>query len=187
MDDTNKLSEERVREGFRHTDLVSAFRNSTAWQVWRSAVCWAEAELRGSITGSAAGDLGECDECGTLYSFDPTDGGSICVRCLREKLDRFQKSGSAASGAADSKPSSADGGEARELHLEIVEQGFSTLLDSLMPSFEYVGVALRVSAEDHAAIRSAMAGARTSIQLLKNARAALATRHQAEEAEGGSK
>ena len=27
-----------------------------------------------------------CDECGTLYSPDPTDGGTICVRCLKEKL-----------------------------------------------------------------------------------------------------
>ena len=37
----------------------------------------------------ASPDLGECDECGTAYSFDPTDGGSICVRCMRDKLDRF--------------------------------------------------------------------------------------------------
>lgn len=32
--------------------------------------------------------LGECDECGTAYSHDPTDGGSICVRCLKERLAR---------------------------------------------------------------------------------------------------
>lgn len=31
-------------------------------------------------------DYGECDECGTPYSFDPTDGGTICVRCMKEKL-----------------------------------------------------------------------------------------------------
>ena len=29
---------------------------------------------------------GECDECGTPYSYDPTDGGCICVRCMKEKL-----------------------------------------------------------------------------------------------------
>jgi hypothetical protein len=58
--------------------------------------------------------------------------------------------------------------------LDIAAQGVQSLLDSLMPSFEYVGVSLRVSAEDHAAIRSAMAGARTSLQLIRNAIAASA-------------
>lgn len=67
-------------------------------------------------------------------------------------------------------------GAGEGLHLDIVEQGFTALLDSLMPNFEYVGVSLRVSSEDHAAIRSAMAGARTAIQLLKNARESL-SRH----------
>jgi hypothetical protein len=38
---------------------------------------------------------GECDECGTPYSFDPTDGGTICVRCLKEKLEQAQQQGEA--------------------------------------------------------------------------------------------
>jgi hypothetical protein len=43
------------------------------------------AEKRGE---ERAKNLGECDECGTPYSFDPTDGGTICVRCLTEKLNQ---------------------------------------------------------------------------------------------------
>ena len=29
---------------------------------------------------------GVCDECGTPYSFDPTDGGTICVKCQKDKI-----------------------------------------------------------------------------------------------------
>ena len=36
---------------------------------------------------------GECDECGTPYSYDPTDGGCICVRCMKEKLATKQPKG----------------------------------------------------------------------------------------------
>jgi len=54
-------------------------------------------------------------------------------------------------------------------HLEIAVQGVEALIDSLMPCFENVGVSLRISAEDHAAIRSAMAGASTAVKLIRNA------------------
>ena len=47
-----------------------------------------KAEKRGEMR---AKNLGECDECGTPYSFDPTDGGSICVRCLIAKLDQARE------------------------------------------------------------------------------------------------
>ena len=29
---------------------------------------------------------GVCDECGTPYSFDPTDGGTICIKCQKDKI-----------------------------------------------------------------------------------------------------
>ena len=29
---------------------------------------------------------GVCDECWTPYSFDPTDGGTICVKCQNDKI-----------------------------------------------------------------------------------------------------
>lgn len=34
---------------------------------------------------------GACDECDFPYSYDPTDGGTVCVRCLKEKRDHLQK------------------------------------------------------------------------------------------------
>lgn len=34
--------------------------------------------------------FGKCDECGTPYSYDPTDRGSICVRCQNEKITRLE-------------------------------------------------------------------------------------------------
>lgn len=50
---------------------------------------------------------------------------------------------------------------------EVIISGVQALIDSLLPNFEYVGVSLRVSQEDHAAIRSAIAGASTALHLLK--------------------
>lgn len=38
----------------------------------------------------AKNDHGVCDECETPYSFDPTDKGSICVRCLLRKNDAME-------------------------------------------------------------------------------------------------
>ena len=35
--------------------------------------------------------LGTCDECGTEYVFDATDGGSVCVPCLYAKLATARK------------------------------------------------------------------------------------------------
>lgn len=35
-------------------------------------------------------ELGDCDECGTEYSYDPTDGGSICVKCAVDRLNRAE-------------------------------------------------------------------------------------------------
>ena len=29
---------------------------------------------------------GVCDECGTPYAFDPTDGGTICIKCQKDKI-----------------------------------------------------------------------------------------------------
>lgn len=34
---------------------------------------------------------GVCDECDFPYSYDPTDGGTVCVRCLKEKREYLQK------------------------------------------------------------------------------------------------
>lgn len=35
--------------------------------------------------------LGECDECRTEYSYDPTDRGSVCVKCLYDKVEAAEK------------------------------------------------------------------------------------------------
>ena len=32
---------------------------------------------------------GLCDDCGEPYTFDPTDGGTICVKCLRDRCRRL--------------------------------------------------------------------------------------------------
>ena len=40
-----------------------------------------------------------CDECGTPYSFDPTDGGTICVKCQKDKIESL--AGSLAEWQAD--------------------------------------------------------------------------------------
>ncbi|WP_439606826.1 hypothetical protein [Hydrogenophaga sp.] len=60
--------------------------------------------------------------------------------------------------------------------LRYAEMSMAAMREALMPSFEYVGVSLRVSQEDHAAIRSALAGLSTSLHMV---RAALATKPQA--------
>ena len=46
--------------------------------------------LRAALDQTQEPPYGECDECGTEYSFDPTDGGSICVACLKERLKQPQ-------------------------------------------------------------------------------------------------
>lgn len=46
--------------------------------------------LRAALEQPQESPYGECDECGTEYSFDPTDGGSICVACLKERLEQPQ-------------------------------------------------------------------------------------------------
>jgi hypothetical protein len=61
---------------------------------------------------------------------------------------------------------------AQPTELRIVERSFAALIDALLPSFAMVGVSLRVSQEDHAAIRSALAGASTGLHLLRQALAA---------------
>lgn len=38
-----------------------------------------------------SGSEQKCDECDFPYSYDPTDGGTVCVRCLKEKRDHLQK------------------------------------------------------------------------------------------------
>lgn len=38
-----------------------------------------------------SGSEQKCDECDYPYSADPTDGGTICIRCLKEKRDHLQK------------------------------------------------------------------------------------------------
>ena len=47
-------------------------------------------KLRAALDQTQEPPYGECDECGTEYSFDPTDGGSICVACLKERLKQPQ-------------------------------------------------------------------------------------------------
>lgn len=61
--------------------------------LWTSATPKAEeaiAALRAALDQTQEPPYGECDECGTEYSFDPTDGGSICVACLKERLKQPQ-------------------------------------------------------------------------------------------------
>jgi hypothetical protein len=57
--------------------------------------------------------------------------------------------------------------------LQIALDGLKTLRESLLPSFAMRGVSLRVSQEDHDAIRSALAGASTGVVLIERAIAAI--------------
>lgn len=52
----------------------------------KAALKEAEARLTDLHNRYVSG-MGLCDECGTDYTFDPTDGGSVCVKCLRGKWD----------------------------------------------------------------------------------------------------
>lgn len=64
-------------------------------------------------------------------------------------------------------PTASNAGE-REA-LRYAEMSMAAMREALMPSFEYVGVSLRISQEDHAAIRSALAGLSTSLHMVRAA------------------
>lgn len=102
--------------------------------------CWARFERDGLI------------ECVGSWKWKPVD---------EMKLIRFLAGAPPVQAPASMTPAG--------LHLDIAAQGVRALIDSLMPNFEYVGVSLRVSPEDHAAIRSAMAGASTAVRLIEQA------------------
>ncbi len=51
-----------------------------------SPMCWVS-DAEAIIAKLSSKDrYGVCDECGTPYSFDPTDGGTICVKCQKDKI-----------------------------------------------------------------------------------------------------
>ena len=53
----------------------------------RLAVAEKDIDLKERVIDSLRSALSTvANECNTPYSFDPTDNGTICVRCLKEKM-----------------------------------------------------------------------------------------------------
>jgi RNA polymerase-binding transcription factor DksA len=75
---------EQALEALEEADLLMEHRQNI--ELRRSALV----ALRAALEQPQESPYGECDECGTEYSFDPTDGGSICVACLKERLEQSQ-------------------------------------------------------------------------------------------------
>lgn len=115
--------------------------------------------------------------CGsTVIPSTPVPGAALTEDKRRFRgVGELERTGYIPAGSAEERESVPGAVVPRELHLDIVDRGLDRLISALVPSFEYVGVSLRVSQEDHAAIRSALVGARTALHLVKRAQQLLAS------------
>lgn len=69
-----------------------------------------------------SGSEQKCDECDFKYSYDPTDGGTVCVRCLKEKRDHLQKLCEEQKGEIERLKSDSSSGLSVKYKLELIKE-----------------------------------------------------------------